>query len=416
VLVALAVVALILLGFALSPTGASPGLVLLNRTYAVIAAWVVAVLGWCAKGAANTARTSRMALIASQLDASAFRASGEPTMLLDMDGSILAMNPAGARMMGVPEHEAVGRRARDIVKLTREDGVPYAERHSIVRQVLANGEEHTTTSETVERRDGSSSDVERTITALREPETGEIIGAVEVTRDVSDRVAMEQAQADFLAMTSHELRTPLTAIHAAVGLVASGLLGDLPPRVRENIAVAQANSDRLLALVEDIVSLERLTLGRIKLNWDTCDSSDLLYAVAAQMNAAAKQAGITVIVTGEAIELQADQERLAQTLAILMDNAIKFSSASGTITLSGHAEGNSVVFEVRDTGVGIPAEEVGHIFETFQQVSRSDTRRTGGSGLGLAIAKRIVDQHMGRIWAESVEGQGSVFRFSVPVS
>jgi PAS domain S-box-containing protein len=130
------------------------------------------VLEWWAKDGANSARASRQELIASQLDASAFRASGDATLLLDMNGAILAMNPAGSRMMGVTEEEAIGHRAREIVSVTRDDGTPYAERQSIVRQVVADGKERTTTAEQLTRRDGTATDVERTIAALRDPTRG----------------------------------------------------------------------------------------------------------------------------------------------------------------------------------------------------------------------------------------------------
>ena len=171
VILACSATVLILVGFAVSPTGALSA-ALVNRTYAMIAVWVVAVLEWWAKDGANSARASRQELIASQLDASAFRASGDATLLLDMNGAILAMNPAGSRMMGVTEEEAIGHRAREIVSVTRDDGTPYAERQSIVRQIVADGKERTTTAEQLTRRDGTATDVERTIAALRDPTRG----------------------------------------------------------------------------------------------------------------------------------------------------------------------------------------------------------------------------------------------------
>jgi signal transduction histidine kinase len=232
---------------------------------------------------------------------------------------------------------------------------------------------------------------------------------------VTDRVAIERAKAEFLAMTSHELRTLLTAIHAAVGLVISGLLGEIPVKAQENLAIAQANSDRLLALVENIVGLEQLTLGHITLAWSQCDSLELLREAADQVAGQADQAKVFIDVRGDSIGFECDHGRLVQTLTILVGNAIQFSPASSTVRLKSRAENNAIVFEVADDGVGIPANAVDQVFETFQQVDGSDTRRSGGSGLGLAIAKRIVEQHHGRIWAESVEGQGSVFRFSVPL-
>jgi signal transduction histidine kinase len=114
--------------------------------------------------------------------------------------------------------------------------------------------------------------------------------------------------------------------------------------------------------------------------------------------------------------VEADADRVQQTLVNLLGNAIKFSPAGSTVTVSAHTNGSEAVISVRDTGRGIPSDKLSTIFERFEQVDSSDARQKGGSGLGLAISRSIVQQHGGRIWVESTLGEGSTFRFTLPLT
>jgi signal transduction histidine kinase len=235
-------------------------------------------------------------------------------------------------------------------------------------------------------------------------------------RDVTERAHMERAKAEFLAMTSHELKTPLTAIHAAIGLSASGALGPLPEKAAALLATASQNSDRLLKLVNEIVELERLNMGEAFPETEHCDAGALLEDVASELGALAEEAGVVLRVQGQPIMVPMDRDRISRTLVNLVGNAIKFSPTDAEVVLACRVTTDQIEFEVTDSGPGIPREFAGQIFEPFRQVRGTDSSNLGGSGLGLAISKGIVEQHRGRVWVESELGQGSTFKFTLPLA
>src|SRR5262249_46179866 len=145
-----------------------------------------------------------------------------------------------------------------------------------------------------------------------------------------------------------------------------------------------------------------------------CNAATVLTQATDEMRGMAEKAGITLIVTPQPLQLWVDPDRIVQTLTNLVSNAIKFSPAGGTVWISVAPHGEEAVFTVRDQGRGIPADKRESIFERFQQVDASDSRKKGGTGLGLAICRSIVQQHGGRIWVESTLGQGSTFYFTLP--
>ncbi len=417
-LVALLATALTVVGFLLSPTGGEEFKVFLNRSYAVVAIWAVAAAGQIGaqlRRAEESLEAAEQHLTLSQLEAAVFRSAGEPTQAVGPDGRIVAINAAGAQMLGVSEAAAIGQRVGDLASIIRSDGTPYGADESVIFLVLADGQERTLINEVIERPDGSRVEVARTVSPLLDSETGSITGVVQVTHDVTAQRQIERAKSEFLAMTSHELKTPLTAIHAAVGLAASGQLGELPEKAQAMLVTAKTNSDRLLRLVQEIVELESLTLGQVKLAIGPCNSRELQDEVATTLAAVADNAGVEILVAGESFSFDGDRQRVVQALVNLASNAIRFSPPASRVTLSSRMLDGAVCFGVHDSGPGIAETDIDRIFEKFQQVNNADTRIPGGSGLGLAITKGIVEQHGGRIWAESVEGEGSVFQFTIPI-
>jgi signal transduction histidine kinase len=226
---------------------------------------------------------------------------------------------------------------------------------------------------------------------------------------------------------SHELRTPLTSLSAALNLIAGGVLDKRPDKMAQMMQVAVGNCDRLVRLVNDILDFERIGSERLPLHRDKWDAIDLLRRAADLQQSTAAKAGIQFRIDAQPLAVFVDADRILQTLTNLISNAIKFSPAGseirlgarlqkGEATTGGQTSGSQVVFEVQDHGRGIPADKLEIIFERFQQVDASDSRAMGGTGLGLAICRAIVQQHGGRIWAESKLGAGSTFAFTVPLS
>jgi signal transduction histidine kinase len=182
------------------------------------------------------------------------------------------------------------------------------------------------------------------------------------------------------------------------------------------IEIVAENADRLVLLVNDILELERLKLGKIKLLPQTCNTADMMGKARDMMQLLANRSGITLSVFPQAIQVHADCDRIIQVLTNLISNAIKFAPKDSTISLTVELQEKfqQVLFKVKDQGRGIPADKLDIIFERFQQVDASDSRKKGGTGLGLAICRSIIEQHKGKIWAESVLEQGSTFCFTLP--
>ncbi|WP_413160655.1 PAS domain S-box protein [Capilliphycus salinus ALCB114379] len=253
---------------------------------------------------------------------------------------------------------------------------------------------------------------------------GEALGTMSIGEDITERYAIERMKNEFISVVSHELRTPLTAIHGALNLLSTGLVAPESPRGQHVIKIAADSTERLVRLVNDILELERLECGRIKLVKHRVNAAQLLRVAQDQMQVMANRTGILLQIFPKDIEFEADGDRMIQVLTNLISNAIKFSESGSRIELTVEAEWRkfggdlptaSVLFSVRDQGRGIPPEKIESIFERFHQVDASDSRQKGGTGLGLAICRSIIEQHGGKIWVESVVDRGSCFYFSIPV-
>ena len=248
-------------------------------------------------------------------------------------------------------------------------------------------------------------------------EAGKVLYVVAHIQDIRDRLKVEQMKDEFISIVSHELRTPLTSIRGALGILGSGVFQNRPNQAEQMLKIALNNSDRLVRLVNDILTLERLQSGKVPLVMEQCEVSDLIQQAIDSVQALADQFHITIAVTSLSMKLTAAPDAIVQTLTNLLSNAIKFSEANSTVWLSVEQSGTDFLqFRVQDQGRGIPEDKLEMIFEQFQQVDVSDSRQKGGTGLGLAICKKIVQEHRGRIWVESRLGEGSTFNFILPLA
>ncbi len=262
---------------------------------------------------------------------------------------------------------------------------------------------------------------------------GEITMFVGMVEDTTEQRQVDQMKQEFISIVSHELRTPLTSIRGALGLIAGGVYDKKPEKMKEMIAIAARQSDRLVRLVSDILDLRRLESGQVHFNRKQWEAAELLQQSADAMRGQADQHQIRLVVEATTAEVWADGDTVIQTLTNLLSNAIKFSPAESTIWLRAaivaeaeaiaqlppHPASTSrplVLFAVQDQGRGIPAAQLESIFGQFQQVDASDSREKGGTGLGLAICRTIVEHQGGKIWVESELGVGSTFYFTLPLS
>ena len=246
----------------------------------------------------------------------------------------------------------------------------------------------------------------------------------EELRDVADSFnqlatsldEQERLRHDFIANAAHELRTPLTSIREGTNMFLEGLGGEVSERQRELLTIIAEESSRLLDMVNPLLELSKLEAGVLPIN---ISRTDLALLIARPLREVAPlAAGKNITIESDIAELppaSVDAERILQVLRNLIGNALKFTPPGGTVSITARREGKEVRISVADTGPGIPAEEIGTVFEKFRQASSVPSPRVQGTGLGLAIVRHIVQSHGGRVWAESKVGQGCTFTFALPV-
>jgi signal transduction histidine kinase/HAMP domain-containing protein len=223
-------------------------------------------------------------------------------------------------------------------------------------------------------------------------------------------------KSQFLANMSHELRTPLNSVLGFSEMLADGLYGELPEKAKATLARIQANGKHLLGLINDVLDLAKIEAGQLELVIDDYSAGQIVKSAAAATEPLARAKRLelkTVIAKGLPLG-RGDERRLTQVLLNLAGNAVKFTD-TGSVEIVAKARNGSFEFTVRDTGPGIAPEFQARIFEEFQQVDDSSTRKKGGTGLGLAISKRIVELHGGTIGVKSTPGAGSEFKVTIPV-
>jgi PAS domain S-box-containing protein len=334
---------------------------------------------------------------------------------IDLDGRLTFINQAAATTLGYTPSELTGRDIHEIIHHSHADGTPYSKTTSPILQGMRRRQAIRMRDEVFWRNDGTAIPVEYSATPL--VEDGEITGMVVAFQDISERRRLGRMKDEFISTVSHELRTPLTSLRASIGLLASGALDKRPEKQRQMVNMAIGNCDRLVRLVNDILDFESGERGKMPLHRQPLEAVDLLCRAGEVAHARASEVHIGFRIDASPATVLADEERVLQVLGELIGNAIKFSPPETTIRLVAQRFGkDEICFIVEDQGRGIPPEKLEHIFDRFQQGDSSDTRALGGTGLGLALCRSIVEQHGGRIWAESTPDKGSRFLFTLPAA
>lgn len=224
----------------------------------------------------------------------------------------------------------------------------------------------------------------------------------------------EQARRRLLADIAHELRTPLSVIEGTVDAMLDGVYEPNPG----NLASIKEETALLTRLVADLRDLTLAESGQLKLQIESTDLAELVQRRVSQAEVMAREKNITLRMDiAEGLpEIEADGRRIEQVVANLLDNALNHTPSGGTVSVAVSTGKEGILVSVSDTGEGIPAEHLSHVFERFYKVDDARSRKTGGAGLGLAIAKQMVELHGGRIWVESEVGKGSKFYFTLPLN
>ncbi len=316
-------------------------------------------------------------------------------LIADAEGRVAFLNPAAGRMF--EGQAAVGRR---MVEVLRQYQLVEA-----WRRCQETGEAQSETVELPARRQFLQ------LFVLPDRHTG---GTLLLVQDLTRVRRLETVRRDFISNLSHELRTPLASLKALTETLRDGALDD-PEAAPRFLGRIETEVDALTQMAQELLELSRIESGQVPLELTTVNPARLLDSSAERMRAQAERAGLTltVEVAADTPEVRGDAARLEQVLVNLIHNALKFTPSRGSITLTAENDGPYVRFAIRDTGAGIPEDDLERIFERFYKADRA--RSGGGTGLGLSIARHIVEAHGGRIWAESRESQGSTFFFTIPV-
>jgi PAS domain S-box-containing protein len=329
----------------------------------------------------------------------------------DLDGpAILDANNTFAKMVGYTPEEL---RGGDYSRIAQGD-FKGADR-ALAEAVRSGQVEHLQQELGYVSANGTTRQAMLSVSAVRD-EQGRPSHVVGIFEDITRRRDAERAKEEFVSIVGHELRTPLTSIRGSLGLLAGGLVGELPEDAANMVALAVDNTDRLVRLVNDILDIERMDSGHLPLERASVEVAELVRSSVQALQDTAAQADVQLRTDVQELEVCADADRIVQTLVNLLGNAIKFSPREGCVTVAVSRGDGCARFSVTDSGRGIPADQLDSIFERFNQVDVSDAREKGGSGLGLAIARGIVESHGGHLWAESVPGQGSTFYFTLPLA
>ncbi|HMM97404.1 MAG TPA: ATP-binding protein [Anaerolineales bacterium] len=333
----------------------------------------------------SNAERSRLSTILDQLT--------DGVLIADADGRVQFANPAAEKLFGSPLA------GRSVVEAVRHHQLADAWRRCRETDGLQ--------TESVEVP-ASRQFLQLIVVPDRDTRGGTLL----LVQDLTRVRKLETVRRDFVSNLSHELRTPLASLKALTETLQDGALADLEagPRFLSRI---HTEVDALTQMAQELLDLSKIESGQITLVLRKVDPLAVLKSAADRMRLQAERAGVNLTVeTVTSPKVEADAARLEQVLVNLIHNAVKFTRRGGSVILSAESDGESVIFAVRDSGAGIPADDLPRIFERFYRVDKS--RAGSGTGLGLSIAKHIVEAHGGRIWAQSREGEGSVFCFSIP--
>ncbi|MBC7372378.1 MAG: GAF domain-containing protein [Frankiales bacterium] len=339
--------------------------------------------------------------------------AGQGILGLDAEGVIVVANPAADHLTGWAAHGGlVGHRLHETLHPIAGDGAPCRDDHCAIGRAALLGDRVLRNRDVLLRHDASTVAVQ--VSSAPIFEAGEVTGAVVVVDDITDQLAVERLKNEFVSVVSHELRTPLTSLRGSLGLLASGVLGELSAPGKQMADVALSSTERLVRLVDEILDLERLAAGQVVLQRRQHALVDVVQTAVQEVAGLAEQAGVVLRADVDGSDVWLDADRVVQVLVNLLGNAVKFSPSGAEVAVRANVSEGMIVVAVEDSGRGIPDNELERIFDRFAQVDASDSRDHGGSGLGLAIARNVVEAHGGTITARSVVGEGTTFTVTIP--
>ncbi|HJA46623.1 MAG TPA: cell wall metabolism sensor histidine kinase WalK [Candidatus Limosilactobacillus excrementigallinarum] len=326
----------------------------------------------------------------------------------DRRGNITIINETAQQLLDVNEDDnVIGKSLLDILGIRKD----YTMRELVdddVQQILIDNSD-------------TSGIILSAYFSVVQRESGFVSGFVCVLHDVTSQQKEDQERKQFVSNVSHELRTPLTSVKSYVEALSDGAWKDaeIAPQF---LKVVQDETDRMIRMINDLLSLSRMDSGTVKLNLEYVNINALFNYILDRFDMILKketdpqQKKYTIQrkITQKDLWVEIDTDKFTQVIDNIMNNAVKYSPDGGVITARLMETKNHVIMSIADQGLGIPRKDIGHIFDRFFRVDKARSRKQGGTGLGLAISKEVVNLLGGQIWVDSIEGKGSTFYISLP--
>ena len=354
----------------------------------------------------------------------ALSAIHDGVIITDKNGTICFINPAASQMTNYGGDTAIGLDYGLVIKIESKEGRELPEQENPLIQAMNTGQ----TLEPTEVLLVASQTGQRLPIAISLQISTEGSASRVITfRDITKELEEEGEQTEFISTASHEMRTPVATIDGYLSLAINPQTATIDERARGYLTAAEKASKHLGKLFQNLLDVTKLDDGRIKPHFEPVEMVELIQSIADGYSVRAKEARITFNFGSDQPISFGENRRMAQVVYSFVDvsfvreimdnlieNAIKYTPEGGSIYVNVRGDGDRVLINVTDTGIGISAENLSHIFQKFYRVDNSDTRTIGGTGLGLYLVKQRAEAMGGKVWAESAFGEGSTFYVSLP--
>ncbi|HUC21021.1 MAG TPA: ATP-binding protein [Candidatus Polarisedimenticolaceae bacterium] len=391
---------------------------------AVIAEWIHRTLG------RSTQQHEKVAALSGQLSQEALKSNvlmnsvGEGVLVISENHQIQLFNPAAVRMTGWDEKSAQNLDYRLVLNLHDTDGNKINGDIDPFAEVWHSGKSMVHNELTMQTKGGHSVAISLLLSPIFD-DSHKVVGGIALFRDISNDKEIERQRNEFISTASHEMRTPVAAIEGYLSLAMNPAVSTVDDRAKSYLEKAHASTQHLGALFRDLLSVTKMEDSSRQDKQEIFDLSQLANEAVADMQFTAQKKGLEVqfssadqIVRAEktvmpVYAVKGNPQRVREVITNLMENAIKFTTG-GVINVTIGGTTDTVTVSVNDTGIGIAAEDIPHLFQKFYRIDSTATRTIGGTGLGLYLCRSIIERIGGRIWVESKLGEGSSFKFSLP--
>lgn len=347
-------------------------------------------------------------------------------VVVDKASIIQVFNRAAGNITGWAPEDAVGHNFAEVLQMVDGQGAALPPQQNPIIQALVEAKPIRNSDCIVKSKNGKDLAVSIVVSPMIDGQGQPGSTAVAVFRDISAEKAQEQQRSDFISTASHEMRTPIAAIEGYLSLALNQKTAQIDANARNYLTKAQDATRHLGQLFADLLTSSKAEDGRLSSNPVVVELGEIVAQVseAEQFHAQEKRLELKFMVSGNnevsggkvvrpLFYTFVDPTRMTEVVQNLIDNSIKYTNEGGiTVRLTG--DPGVVQIQISDTGIGIPSEDIPHLFQKFYRVDNSATRTVGGTGLGLYICKRIVELYQGRIWVESTFGKGSTFFINLP--